>query len=436
MTEGHPGFVANNGRIGFGVDDYAAYAPETGRRRAPGAGSPYVATRRSCRCRPAAPRSEHYRAELGADVAASTSRSGCATSAWTRPTTSTCRSTRGSGRNRLADHVRARRRPAGARAARRGRGRPPRRSSRSARSSTSSHPERSYVKVALSIQNMGFLRGLSPAYMARDAGDQRLGRRPGRRRRGAGRAAASRCCASTPRSAGPATPTTGSPVTSPYRKMVAALWRESPVPRLARGGAAGHDGLAAAPRPRRRAARRPSWSRASGARRRRRGSRPTSGPTCARSCTACSRHDLAFMPHGENLVMVLRDHVPTRMLMKDIGEEVAVLSDRPLPDGGRADPRRRHRPTCAALAIHTDVFDGFLRHLGGDPRRGRRAVRRTSSGRWSRDCIADHAADHPELAGAAATYDLLRAEFRTAASTGSSCATRSRWSTSPTRPSR
>lgn len=28
MTEGHPCFVANNGRLGFGVDEYRAYAPE------------------------------------------------------------------------------------------------------------------------------------------------------------------------------------------------------------------------------------------------------------------------------------------------------------------------------------------------------------------------------------------------------------------------
>ena len=29
MTEGHPCFVANNGRLGFGVHDYLSYAPET-----------------------------------------------------------------------------------------------------------------------------------------------------------------------------------------------------------------------------------------------------------------------------------------------------------------------------------------------------------------------------------------------------------------------
>ena len=36
MTEGHPGFVANNGRVGFGLDDYERYAPETGRAGAAG----------------------------------------------------------------------------------------------------------------------------------------------------------------------------------------------------------------------------------------------------------------------------------------------------------------------------------------------------------------------------------------------------------------
>ncbi len=34
MTEGHPCFVANNGRLGFGVDEYHRYAPEAA---APGA---------------------------------------------------------------------------------------------------------------------------------------------------------------------------------------------------------------------------------------------------------------------------------------------------------------------------------------------------------------------------------------------------------------
>ncbi|MFF2242910.1 IucA/IucC family protein [Arthrobacter sp. NPDC058130] len=30
MTEGHPGFVANNGRLGFGIADCHVFAPEAG----------------------------------------------------------------------------------------------------------------------------------------------------------------------------------------------------------------------------------------------------------------------------------------------------------------------------------------------------------------------------------------------------------------------
>src|SRR3954447_8416488 len=42
MTEGHPCFVANNGRLGFGLTDYLAYAPETGA----GVQLTWIATRR------------------------------------------------------------------------------------------------------------------------------------------------------------------------------------------------------------------------------------------------------------------------------------------------------------------------------------------------------------------------------------------------------
>ncbi len=36
MTEGHPCFVANNGRLGFGIHEYLSYAPETAEPGPPG----------------------------------------------------------------------------------------------------------------------------------------------------------------------------------------------------------------------------------------------------------------------------------------------------------------------------------------------------------------------------------------------------------------
>ena len=224
-------------------------------------------------------------------------------------------------------------------------------------------PERHYVKVALAIQNMGFLRGLSPAYM-----------RATRRRSTTGWPTWS-TSDETLRATGfsvlrevASVGYTGdvyhrTPQPNPHRKMLAALWRESPGAAPGRGRAAGDHGEPAAPRRGRRSRSPPPWS-ASPASRPSSGCAPTSTPTCTRWCTACARYELAFMPHGENLILVLHDGVVRRAVMKDIGEEVAMLGDRPLPD--RVERIRAVVDDDEkALAIFTDVFDGVLRHLSG-----------------------------------------------------------------------
>ena len=124
MTEGHPAFVANNGRIGYGLDDYAAYAPETG--------SPvrlvWLAARR-----------EHTRLSLGAgrteeELYAGRARpgdprrassSGCRDLGLDPDDYLCCRCTRGSG-EQGGDHVRARPGPPRPGVPRRGSGRLPR----------------------------------------------------------------------------------------------------------------------------------------------------------------------------------------------------------------------------------------------------------------------------------------------------------------------
>lgn len=78
----------------------------------------------------------------------------------------------------------------------------------------------------------------------------------------------------------------------------------------------------------------------------------------------CFYHcDLVFMPHGENLILALRDGVPIHAFMKDIGEEAAVLSaDRPLPP--EVERLRVAVPDeLRTLSILSDVFDGFLRFV-------------------------------------------------------------------------
>ena len=132
--------------------------------------------------------------------------------------------------------------------------------------------------------------------------------------------------------------------------MLAALWRESPVPRLADRPAAGHHGLAAPHRPRRalpgrRADRAsPAWRPAEWLRR-----YLEAYLTPLLHCLYA--YDLAFMPHGENVILVARRTAwSQRVIFKDIAEEIVVMDPDGGPaGGGGADPGRRPRRREGAL---------------------------------------------------------------------------------------
>nr|MCW2727590.1 family N-acetyltransferase [Aeromicrobium sp.] len=403
MTEGHPAFVANNGRIGFSVREHAAYAPETGQRFA----LVWVAARRELtRLAVGDGLTEHslYAAELDAAT-----------------------------RQRFDETLRARglepsdylRIPVhpwqwehkiaitfAADVGRQdlvllGRGDDEYQAQQSIRTYfNTGRRDRHYVKTALSIQNMGFMRGLSPRYMeatpaindwvagivAADEELQATGFGVLRERAAIGYT-------------GDAYHRLGT--SSAHTKMLAALWRESPESQLADG-----ERLATMASLLHRDAAGASYAvaliRASGL-------DPAAWVRSylrayLRPIVHClHRYELVFMPHGENLILVLDGHVPTRVLMKDIGEEIAVMGDLPLPED--IERVRVEVPQdVKALSVLTDVFDGFLRFL---------AAILVEDGVMASDefwslvagTIADHQADHPELADSFARIDLFAAEF-------------------------
>ncbi len=403
MTEGHPAFVANNGRIGFSLSEHAAYAPETGSRFA----VVWLAARRDL---------AHL--SLGAGLDEESLYAGELDPATRRRFAGTLR---GRGLD-PSDYLLVPVHPwqwehkiAVTFAADLGRGDlvllgrgddeyQAQQSIRTYFNTT--RRDRHYVKTALSIQNMGFMRGLSPRYMRATpaindwvadlvASDEEL--------------VASGFGVLRERAAigytGDVYHRLGKP--SPYTKMIAALWRESPETRLADG-----ERLATMASLLHRDADGESYVvalvRASGldaATWVRRYLRAYLRPVVH----CLHRYELAFMPHGENLILVLDGHVPTRVLMKDIGEEIAVMGDLELPaevERVRADVPAEVKP----LSVLTDVFDGFLRFLG--------AIL-AEDGVLAPDefwglvagCIADHQADHPELAEAFARIDLFAPEF-------------------------
>jgi len=270
-------------------------------------------------------------------------------------------------------------------------------------------PDRRYAKGSLSILNMGFVRGLSPHYMEGTPAinewvDETLRADPVIGELGFEILREVATAGYRHPAFERATGGDGS-----HRKMLAALWRESPVPRITGSqrlmtmAALLHFDRDEVPLLR-------ELVEASGIgpdRWLRRYLRAYLTPLL--HCYYA--HRLVLMPHGENVILVLENHVPVRVFMKDIAEEVAILdTSRVLPEGVRRIavevPEELH-----LLSIFTDVFDCFFRflapifaeHLGFDEVRFWRAVS---------DCIVDYERKHPRESMRSAHHDLFVARFR------------------------
>ncbi|EGG46780.1 siderophore biosynthetic enzyme [Streptomyces griseoaurantiacus M045] len=405
MTEGHPCFVANNGRLGFGVHEYLSYAPETA--------SPvrlvWLAAHRS-RAAFTAGEGIAYESFVRGEL-------GAATLARFEDTL------RAQGLD-PADYLLLPVHPwqwwnklsvtFAAEVARRnlvclGESEDEYLAQQSIRTFfNTSHPRKHYVKTALSVLNMGFMRGLSAAYMeATPAINDWLARLV---------------------EGDPVLKTTGVSVIreraavgyrhleyeaatdrySPYRKMLAALWRESPVPSLEEGETTAtmasllhvdHEGgsFAAALVDRSGLPAR-EWLR---------GYLRAYLTPLLHSFYA---YDLAFMPHGENVILVLKDGAVRRAIHKDIAEEIVVMDPGAvLPPG--VDRIRVDVPEDQkALCLFTDVFDCFFRFLA--PILADAGVL-TEDDFWRTvaEVVRAYQESVPELAEKFRRYDMFAPEF-------------------------
>ncbi|MDQ1038471.1 siderophore synthetase component [Streptomyces sp. V3I8] len=405
MTEGHPCFVANNGRLGFGVHEYLSYAPETA--------SPvrlvWLAAHRSRAAFTAGAGIEYesfLRGELGQE---------------------TVDRFHGVLRDQdldPADYLFIPVHPwqwwnkltvtFAAEVARRhlvclGEGDDEYLAQQSIRTFfNTSAPGKHYVKTALSVVNMGFMRGLSAAYMEatpaiNDWLAQLIDNDPLLRSTGLSiireRAAVGyrhlEYEAATDRY-------------SPYRKMLAALWRESPVPALRDGETLAtmaslvhvdHAGSSVAAALIERSGLTPvEWLR--------RYLRAYFTPLLH----SFYAYDLVFMPHGENVILVLEDGVVQRAVYKDIAEEIAVMD----PDAVLPPAVERLRVDVPEdkklLSLFTDVFDCFFRFLAANLA-DEGVLGEDDFWRTVADCVRDYQKAAPELADKFAQYDLFAPEF-------------------------
>ncbi|WP_333739525.1 IucA/IucC family protein [Streptomyces sp. IBSBF 2806] len=361
MTEGHPCFVANNGRLGFGIHEYLAYAPETAnpvrlvwlaahRSRAAFTAGVGIAYESFVRDELGSATVDRFDAALrarGLDPADYLLIPVHPWQWWNKLTVTFAAEI---ARGNLVCL---------------GEGDDEYLAQQSIRTFFNrSHPEKHYVKTALSVLNMGFMRGLSAAYMEatpaiNDWLAQIVDNDPVLKSTGLSiireRAAVGyrhlEYEAATDRY-------------SPYRKMLAALWRESPVPTLREGESLAtmaslihvdHEGRSVAGALIERSGLPPAqWLRA------------YLQAYYTPLLHSFYAYDLVFMPHGENTILVLKDGVVQRAIYKDIAEEIAVMD----PDAVLPPEVRRIRVDVPEdrrlLSIFTDVFDCFFRFLAAD----------------------------------------------------------------------
>ncbi|MFJ4617920.1 IucA/IucC family protein [Streptomyces sp. NPDC088812] len=405
MTEGHPCFVANNGRLGFGIHEYLSYAPETAspvrlvwlaahRSRAAftaGVGIAYESFVRQELGEATVDRFDGVLREQGLDPADYLLMPVHPWQWW----------------NKLSVTF-------AAEIARRnlvclGEGDDEYLAQQSIRTFfNTSHPEKHYVKTALSVLNMGFMRGLSAAYMEatpaiNDWLAQLIDNDPVLKSTGLSiireRAAVGyrhlEYEAATDRY-------------SPYRKMLAALWRESPVPSLREGETLAtmaslvhldHEGRSVA-----------------GALIERSGQSPTQWLRAYLQAYytpllhSFYAYDLVFMPHGENTILVLKDGAVQRAVYKDIAEEIAVMD----PDAVLPPTVERLRVEVPEdkklLSIFTDVFDCFFRFLAANLA-AEGILEEDDFWRTVAEVTRAYQEATPELADKFRQYDMFAPEF-------------------------
>ncbi|MFD5336022.1 IucA/IucC family protein [Streptomyces hawaiiensis] len=405
MTEGHPCFVANNGRLGFGIHEYLSYAPETA--------SPvrlvWLAAHRSRAAFTAGVGIEYesfLREELGAETVERfhgvlrdqdldpSDYLFIPVHPWQWWNKLTVTFAAEVARGHLVclgegdDEYLAQQ------------------SIRTFFNKTS--PEKHYVKTALSVINMGFMRGLSAAYMEatpaiNDWLAQLIEGDPVLRSTGLSiireRAAVGYRHLEYERA---------TDRYSPYRKMLAALWRESPVPSLKEGESLAtmaslvhvdHEGASVAGALIEQSGLPPKeWLRHY--------LRAYFTPLLH----SFYAYDLVFMPHGENVILVLKDGVVQRSIYKDIAEEIAVMD----PDAVLPPTVERLRVEVPEdkklLSVFTDVFDCFFRFLAANlATEG--ILEEDDFWRTVADVTRAYQESMPELADKFKQYDMFAPEF-------------------------
>ena len=121
-------------------------------------------------------------------------------------------------------------------------------------------------------------------------------------------------------------------------------------------------------------------------------------------------HEIVFMPHGENLILVVKNNIVERVLIKDITEEIMLFNPTaPLPE--KAERIRMQMPEeLKVLSIQNDVFQHFFRFLSAILEQ---YTILSEDSFWESvgTCIAQYQKEHPQYKELFLKYDLFSPSF-------------------------
>jgi len=125
------------------------------------------------------------------------------------------------------------------------------------------------------------------------------------------------------------------------------------------------------------------------------------------------KHSLCVTPHGENIILVMKDYVPQRIIIKDFVDDIVLTAEAreklppQLADGLIQSSNEENVP----LFILIGVFDAYFRYLSN--------VLHVYSNYKEQDfwelvtaVIYEYQSEHPDLAWKFDKYDLFTPEFK------------------------
>ncbi len=124
------------------------------------------------------------------------------------------------------------------------------------------------------------------------------------------------------------------------------------------------------------------------------------------------KHQMFFVPHGENVILLLKDYVPVRMVLKDFVEEVQLM-----PEAYHSTKEEIRKVLYeipeedVTLFIFTDIFDGFFRYFSSVLSI---YLQYDEQLFWKQvaDLINEYQDEFPELETIYEKYDLFATDFR------------------------